>query len=938
MNTFDETARNGLRERRRARWAPRAAATFVLGLAVVAAVLYARVENAALFDALRHRLFDHYLWHLEDTRSISPDVVVIDIDDASVERIGPWPWPRAQLAKIMATAAGAGAKAVAFDMSFTEPDRLSPGALTRYIQEYDPKVAAAVAALPDADSLFADWLAKAPAVLGAVAAPDRRPFVGAAAPQAPPGPFAIGGDSATVRLPSQPRLIRNLPALEAAATGFGVVDMAPSPDGVVRRMPLVFKVGETLYPSLALVAVQAYLGADSLMLTPTEQGRVRSITVGEKAVQTDGVGALWAPFARKSYAVEPAYRLLSGETAAERLKDKLLIVGATAAGTAPALDLGLGGLAPRAYLHGATAAAILAGDGVYRPDFLAGAEIMTAAAAAALFLAAAVYRRRLLAAVVLLGAPAAAFAYSRSAFVDDRVLVDPTLIVVVLASALLYWAAFRLAADRVALLYERSFVGRIVGLMSEGFVVTDKAGEIVSANRTAERLMTDGLTPPIARLLPETGALTRAAAPERQVAARRARQAVDDHAPPAFLEVESARIDDRGRQLAVHVMRDISKLKQAEDAAAMAAERLTLATESMADGLVLFDRDGGIDFHNRAIATIARRDADGSLSDRTYDSFVAGLFAASKDDGPSTYRERLALLQNTPELEDERQTGAGGWLLVRERATPNGGLVGVYTDITAIKQVEAALRDARWQAEAANNAKNRFLATVSHELRTPLNAILGFSDAIKEEMFGPLENERYAEYMGYIHESGAELLNLVEDLLDVASAEAAEFPIDMGATDVTALIAALMQTFQPQLQAADITADIDIADPMPPCLLDPRATRRVLANLISNALKYGGDGVTLDVVARHSAGAAGGHSIEVRDDGVGMSQDQVARAFEPFWQGQTTENAPTAGGMGLGLPLVKTLVERQGGRIEIKSAPSAGTAIKLFFPNDRSKD
>ncbi len=235
------------------------------------------------------------------------------------------------------------------------------------------------------------------------------------------------------------------------------------------------------------------------------------------------------------------------------------------------------------------------------------------------------------------------------------------------------------------------------------------------------------------------------------------------------------------------------------------------------------------------------------------------------------------------------------------------------------------MRQARQAAEAANEAKNRFLATISHELRTPLNAILGFADAIDQGMFGPLENARYREYVRYIMGSGSELLDLVENLLDVASAEAAEFRIDLNPLDVGELIAGMALTFEPQAQKAGIRIEVDAASDMPPCRLDLRAIGRILSNLISNSLKYGRQDGRVLLRGRYGPGI--GHIIEVEDDGIGMSDAQIVRAFEPFWQaGGRSE------GMGLGLPLVKTLVERQGGQIAIESAIDRGTIVSLRFP------
>ncbi|MEQ9123889.1 MAG: PAS-domain containing protein, partial [Alphaproteobacteria bacterium] len=516
--------------------------------------------------------------------------------------------------------------------------------------------------------------------------------------------------------------------------------------------------------SFALEAARLFVGADALLLEPTPDARIAAISVGGRRIPTDGRGRVRTPFARMEFPIISAHRLLAGDADLSLINGRAVVIGVSAAGAAATANIGRGLRAPDHYLQAAAIGAILTGATGYQPEFIVVAEIAAAALAASLFLFAAAAGWRILAVVVLVGAPGAALWLSGARYSAEGLLIDPTLVAVVLAAAAIYWAGYMVVAQRLALLYERAFVGRVVTLMTEGLVITDRAGGVRSANPAAQKILSE--TPGI-DLAAADAEPASAGAPSRRLIDPSSR---GEHNGGPLIEVDSAPIADRGRPLFVHVLRDVTRLKRAEDAASLAAFRLSLAAESMADGLALFDSAGCVAFHNPAFAALAGIETGQDVVGASYADVTATAFrppAASGGEEPREggdgFAERLALLRTAPQLQDERETRGGRWLLVRERATPDGGLVAVYTDITSLKQVEADLREARRQSEAANEAKNRFLATVSHELRTPLNAIQGFADTIHAELFGPLDNPRYREYISYILASGAELLDLVEN-------------------------------------------------------------------------------------------------------------------------------------------------------------------------------
>lgn len=869
------------------------------------ATIVACLKDIGPFDAVRTSLFEAYSWDLKRPAQTDATVVVIDVDDASIANIGQWPWPRGRLAEMVSMARNAGAAAIAFDMAFPERDRLSPDGLARFIQNYDPRIAAAVRTLPDSDAAFAAALGQGGSVLGAVArdGPADGPTLG-------PSRFVIGGKMAGMSALKFNGAIANLPALARAADGVGVTNAPPGEDGVVRRAPLAFKVGRTLYPSLALEAVRVRLGAQAIIAEPSGEGRLGAITVGALRIPTDGQGCVWPQYAGTKFDVEPAFRLLTGKTDPALLKGKILFVGVSASGAATLANIGRGVRAPGHFLQAATASAILAKAAAYRPDYLGAIEAAAAAVATLAFIGFATFGRLWLAALVLIAAPAIGFWLSYTRYLDVGVLIDPTPVAATLATTALIWGAYLLFAQRLTLVAERSFVGRLVGQMSEGLIVTEPSGRVVTANPAAERML-GGAVPPFPPPKP-------------------ARNAIGPDDDGNIVEIESARIEDRGHPYGVHVVRDITQLKAAEQTASLAMDRLASAASNMADGLILFDVEGRVLFHNPAILELAEA-GEAGLAGQTYADVMAEIapFGVSEAD-PSAFEfgARRGRLSSVGETSEEIEARSGRWLLIRERPTTDGGLVGVYTDITVLKETEADLREARSAAVDAVEAKNRFFAAVSHELRTPLNAILGFTESMRQEIFGPVGNARYRDYLDHIGSSGADLLDLVENLLDAAAAESGGVPIELRPINLSAAVSRVAATFRPQFEDAGVSFETNIAPGMPPCVADARAVRRMLSNLVANALKHGGRGAA--VSARYIEGD--GHVIEVSDRGDGMSPDDVERANAPYRWAPDPGAGLMASGLGLGLPLVKGLAELQGAEFRLASTFGEGAVARIRFP------
>src|SRR6201996_6189673 len=253
----------------------------------------------------------------------------------------------------------------------------------------------------------------------------------------------------------------------------------------------------------------------------------------------------------------------------------------------------------------------------------------------------------------------------------------------------------------------------------------------------------------------------------------------------------------------------------------------------------------------------------------------------------------------------------------------------LISELASAKQESDAARD---QALAANRAKSQFLANMSHELRTPMNAILGFSEMITSRVFDARPEKHY-EYAGLIHNSGDHLLTLINDILDLAKIESGNWTLYETDVSLSALIADVCSMLGPRAAAAGSTLKSEIDPRLPHIRCDERAIKQVLLNLVSNAVKFTPQGGQIAVFAQYLTG--GNVCFGVRDNGMGIAREDQARVFENFGQGRH-DVATIDKGTGLGLPIVKGLVEAHGGLIALESELGEGTRVTITLPADRT--
>lgn len=247
------------------------------------------------------------------------------------------------------------------------------------------------------------------------------------------------------------------------------------------------------------------------------------------------------------------------------------------------------------------------------------------------------------------------------------------------------------------------------------------------------------------------------------------------------------------------------------------------------------------------------------------------------------------------------------------------------------KQQEAAaeLVNAKAVAESESKAKSQFLANVSHELRTPLNAIIGFSEIINSESMGPIGNPQYKEFISDINASGVHLLSLINDILDYSKAEENKFTIDFEQVDVTKVIKLCLRMILPRAEAAKVNLKEDVPPEHIMIMADQKRIKQVILNLLTNAVKFTPEdgAVTIKLFKNTDNNTV---SIEIKDTGVGMAAQDLARALSPFGQVES-KLSHRFEGTGLGLPLTKKLVELMRGKFDIKSETGIGTAIIVTF-------
>lgn len=408
-----------------------------------------------------------------------------------------------------------------------------------------------------------------------------------------------------------------------------------------------------------------------------------------------------------------------------------------------------------------------------------------------------------------------------------------------------------------------------------------------------------------------------------------------------FVEVYPTLSGDGKIPAAVYAtVEDVTEHHRREEALKRSEARLLSIVDGAVDAIVTCDVRGTIVSANPATqrlfgyeqdlvgenVTLLMPEADGALH--------AGYIKRYLDTGE---RRKLGIGR---EMTARKSDGTlfPVWISLSEIRLPGFHVfVAMLHDISTVKAAEKALIEARDAALLADRAKSSFLANVSHELRTPLNSIIGFADVIISQMHDDEHGAGgYVTFATEIKRAGELLLTNISDILEIASIEAGASHMEESLMDFREAAVSAIRLISKRVQEARLSIEVDLRQEIPPLRADPAALKQVLLHLLSNAIKFTGEGGAIGISAYIDC-ASGGLTVDVSDTGCGIPADRLEAIFKPFVQGDDTLSRQYEG-VGLGLSLARALVERHGGSVSIKSKENVGTTVTLHLPKERFLD
>ncbi len=415
----------------------------------------------------------------------------------------------------------------------------------------------------------------------------------------------------------------------------------------------------------------------------------------------------------------------------------------------------------------------------------------------------------------------------------------------------------------------------------------------------------------------------------------------------AWIEARGAAVEDasgRAQTRLFATVIDVTQRHEAEARVSRLERQLRAAIENFSGPFALWDPRKRLLLWNQSFAAAFKLGPDILRQRASYEAIAAASTSAIR-------REK-----NDPSNPDVRiiELTGGDWLHVVERRAADGGVITVGVDITPLKRKEGELarnekrlsdaltraesqeyrikalareaHEERQKAEEASRAKSTFLANMSHELRTPLNAVIGFSEIMAKELFGPIANDQYKQYSTDIFDSGNHLLELINDILDMAKIEAGKLTLSPKPLDPSVAIEQAVRLTKRKAEEKGLSIVVD-AENLPEIEADHRAVKQILLNLLSNAVKFTDQGA----IMVHARGNAQGLTLRVVDTGCGIPPEHLPRLARPFEQVEE-ELTRNNSGTGLGLALTKSLAEMHGGRLSIQSEVGRGTIVSIVLP------
>ena len=420
---------------------------------------------------------------------------------------------------------------------------------------------------------------------------------------------------------------------------------------------------------------------------------------------------------------------------------------------------------------------------------------------------------------------------------------------------------------------------------------------------------------------------------ERKVAEEALRKAYDE------LEL---RVQERTAELGAAnaaLQAEIAERKRIEEALQRERDLLEVTLASIGDAVITTDATATLTFMNAVAETLTGwsvQEAVGRRIGEVFPLIHEDTGQPVEDPVGKVLREKVVvgLANHTVLLARDGRTVpvADNGAPIRDKRGQVHGAVVVFRDVTKSRQAEAGLLQAKEVAEAANRTKSEFLATISHELRTPLNVILGYTSLLLEEVFGSLSEEQ-AHPLQRIHSNAQELLDVITAVLDVSRLEAGRLPMEVREVEIPALLEEIKAETHEVRERSGLDFVWEVESGLPLLHTDGRKLKVVLKNLIGNAVKFTKEGrVTVGAYRRR-----GGIEVSVTDTGIGIPVAEQKRIFEPFHQLEAS-NLRESGGVGLGLHIVKRLLEVLGGTIDVESEPSKGSTFRVWLPTGEQQE
>lgn len=402
------------------------------------------------------------------------------------------------------------------------------------------------------------------------------------------------------------------------------------------------------------------------------------------------------------------------------------------------------------------------------------------------------------------------------------------------------------------------------------------------------------------------------------------------------MAVSMIRMDENRNMRVIGSLSDTEEHEKAEWALGEAERKYKTIWENSASGIYQVTLDGYLLSANPAMANIfGFENADIML--REVRNVHNELYASPND--------RLKIIKNIDphsaqeifEFESLRRDGSKIWTqeIIRPVLDEHGTLVyyeGSVEDITKRKDAELQLQEAKKESDMANRAKSEFLANMSHELRTPLNSIIGFSEIIRNQVFGPIEPQSYWEYARDIHESGKHLLSIINQILDISKIDAGERELKESRIDMKKLVQSSLDMQMQKIRDAGLIMTESDYSNMPTIIGEDVAIRQILNNILSNSIKFTPEGGRISVLGEMDENQ--NFRLSITDTGIGLDASEIKRVTSKFGVTDGRFSKSTSG-IGLGLSLVQSLMRLHGGEVEIFSQKGIGTTVVLTFPKSR---